>query len=110
MNYRFQLLLLNGLLALVLTGCNKTAQDKVSLPETPAFNTNVTDIDVSNHVKTALLSSERLKNQNITVLTLKGDVKLIGVLDTQAQIDEALRIARDAEGAHTIHDELTVRK
>jgi hyperosmotically inducible protein len=43
-------------------------------------------------------------------VTLKGDVRLIGVLDNQLQIDEALRIARASEGAHTIHDELTIRK
>lgn len=54
--------------------------------------------------------TESLKGTDITVVTLKGDVRLTGVLDSQAQIDEALRIARAAEGAHTIHDELTVKK
>ncbi len=71
---------------------------------------NVSDIDITEHVKTALLQAESLKGQDITVVTLKGDVRLTGVLDTQAQIDEALRITRAAEGAHTIHDELTLRK
>ena len=110
MNPRLELLLLIGVLALGLAGCNKAPGDTVSSPEPPAFNTNVTDIDVSNHVKTALLSSELLKNQTITVLTLNGDVKLVGILDNQTQINEAIRIAREAEGAHTIHDELTIRK
>jgi osmotically-inducible protein OsmY len=110
MKMRFELFLLSGVVAIGLAGCNKASEGIVSLPVPPALNANVPDIEVTNHVKTALLSSEQLKNQDITVLTLKGDVKLIGVLDNQNQINEAIRIARDAEGAHTIHDELTIRK
>jgi osmotically-inducible protein OsmY len=61
-------------------------------------------------VKTALHQAELLKGADITVVTLKGDVRLTGVLDSQAQIDDAIRIARAAEGANTIHDELTLKK
>jgi hyperosmotically inducible periplasmic protein len=71
---------------------------------------NVSDIDITEHVKTTLLQTESLKGQQIAVVTVNGDVRLTGTLATQAQIDEALRIARAAEGAHTIHDELTLRK
>jgi hyperosmotically inducible periplasmic protein len=84
-----------------LAACSKA-------PDPPAAN--VSDIDITEHVTTALLQAESLKGQDITVVTLKGDVRLTGVLDTQAQIDEALRITRAAEGAHTVHDELTLRK
>jgi osmotically-inducible protein OsmY len=31
------------------------------------------------------------------------------MVDTQSQIDAAVRIARAAEGAHSIHDELTLK-
>lgn len=110
MKKRFELLLMCGLVAVCLAGCNKSSQNIVSLPDPPAINVNVPDIEVTNHVKTALLSSEPLKNKDITVLTLNGDVKLIGVLDNQTQINEAIRIARASEGAHTIHDELTIKK
>jgi hyperosmotically inducible protein len=51
-----------------------------------------------------------LKGFDIQVVTLKGDVRLIGVVANQAQVDEAIKIARAAEGGHTIHDELTVKK
>ena len=43
------------------------------------------------------------------VVTTKGDVRLTGVVQSQVQIDTALRIARAAEGGHTIHDELTIK-
>lgn len=95
-----------ALVAFGMAGCSKAPQ--ASAPATQGAN--VSDIDVTEHVKTALLRTESLKGADITVVTLKGDIRLSGVLDSQAQIDEAIRVARAAEGAHTIHDELTLRK
>ena len=60
--------------------------------------------------KAALQQNDTLKGFNITVVTLKGDVRLIGVVNNQAQIDEALKIARAADGTHAIHDELTIKR
>lgn len=84
----------------LLAGCNKA-------PDTAA---NVADVDVTTNVKTALLQNADLKGFEISVMTVKGDVRLTGVVDTQNQIDAAVRIARGADGAHTIHDELTLKK
>jgi len=47
---------------------------------------------------------------DIGVVTLQGDVRLTGIVTEQSQIDEALRIARAAVGAHSVHDELTLKK
>ncbi len=58
----------------------------------------------------SLLQNESLKGFNISVVTLKGDVRLIGILDSQSQIDEAIKIARAADGAHSIHNELAIKK
>lgn len=90
--------------------CSKSPEVAATLPATSAPAGNVSDIDVTNHVRTALLQNESLKAFDINVVTLKGDVRLIGTLDSQSQIDEAIRIARAAEGAHSIHDELAIRK
>jgi hyperosmotically inducible periplasmic protein len=90
-----------------VSGCNK---QPAATQAPPAVTSNVSDIDVTEHVKTALLQNETLKGFDIKVVTLKGDVRLIGVLESQVQIDEALKIARASEGAHTIHDELTIKK
>ncbi len=103
---------------LLMGGCSKPAEVAPSAP--PAAGTvaeaastatsNVSDADVSEHVSTVLNQNDALKTFDIKVVTLKGDVRLIGVLDTQAQIDTALKIAREAEGSHTIHNELTIKK
>jgi hyperosmotically inducible protein len=71
---------------------------------------NVSDGDITQHVMTALNQSESLRGVDIQVATMNGDVRLTGVVDNQGQIDEALRIARVAEGSHSVHDELTLKK
>jgi hyperosmotically inducible protein len=95
---------------ILLGGCNKPAEPTATTPAVSATSGNVADPDVTTNVRTALLQNATLKGFDINVVTLKGDVRLIGVLDTQAQIDEAIKVARAAEGAHSIHDELVLKK
>jgi osmotically-inducible protein OsmY len=95
---------------MLAAGCDKSPEVTAAAPVASAALGNVSDVDVSEHVKTALNQNELLKGFDINVITLKGDVRLIGMLDNQAQIDEALRIARASDGAHSIHDELTIKK
>jgi hyperosmotically inducible protein len=54
-------------------GCNKVPE--VTATQAPG---NVADIDVTTNVKRALLQDESLKRFDITVIALKGDVRLIG--------------------------------
>lgn len=113
MNQHPRLQLLVAAAALVVTalgGCSNLPEVSVASPSASSPAANVSDIDVTEHVKTALLQEASLKGLDITVVTTKGDVRLTGVLDTQGQIDDAIRIARAADGAHAIHDELTIRQ
>ena len=96
--------------ALSLVACDKPPEAPAPGAAASAAAVNVPDIDVTEHVKTALRQSEVLKGFDINVVTLKGDVRLIGVLDSQVQIDEAIKIARASDGTHAIHDELTIKK
>ena len=100
-------LLATGVLAgvIVLSGCNKPADINV-----PSVANQVIDADVTTNVKTALLRESTLNGLNISVTTLKGDVRLMGIVDNQTQVDTALKVARAADGAHTIHDELSIKK
>jgi osmotically-inducible protein OsmY len=96
--------------AMLVGGCGKPPEAAAPTPATTASVGNVSDVDVTEHVKTALLQSESLKGFDINVVTLKGDVRLKGVLNSQAQVDEAIKIARASDGAHAVHDELTIKK
>lgn len=90
---------------LSLAACGKPAP----AVQTPPPVAEVSDMDVTTRVKTALLSDEATKSFEVVVLTTKGDVRLSGVMDTQAQKDQALAVARAIEGVHTVHDEITVK-
>jgi osmotically-inducible protein OsmY len=93
-----------------------TASCSPSEPKSPSATSssspisNVSDRDVNEHVKTSLDQNDSLKRFDIQVITLKGDVRLVGMVETQENIDEAVRIARAAEGTHSIHNELTLQK
>jgi hyperosmotically inducible periplasmic protein len=93
-----------------VVGGNKTPQAPVAAEQPVPAADKVSDVNVTEHVKTALHQSDLLKTFDIAVVTLKGDVRLIGVLDSQAQIDEAIKIARATDGTHAIHAELTLKK
>ena len=95
---------------LLASGCGKPPEASTPSPTAATTTGNVSDIDVTEHVKTALRQSDILKGFDITVVTTNGDVRLNGVLDSQAQVDEAIKIARASDGTHAIHDELTVKK
>ncbi len=97
------------LVATVVGGCSKPPEVSIASPSASAPEGHVSDSAVTEHVNTALRQTESLKGVDISVVTLNGDVRLTGTLDNQAQIDDAITIARAADGAHTIHDELTIR-
>ena len=112
MNKQIEIVLSAAVVAvtLVTVGCSKAPESTATLPANSAIDANVSDIEVTEHVKTALHQNEALKGTDITVVTLKGDVRLTGAVDNQAQKDEALKVARAADGIHAIHDELTIKK
>ncbi|WP_233007396.1 BON domain-containing protein [Rheinheimera faecalis] len=104
-----------------LTACDKstptfptstTAADDKSAVATVADSpvpVAISDANISNDVKTALLRDEDLKNFEITVVSTKGDVLLTGVLNSQSQINQAILITEGVIGVKTVHDELTIR-
>jgi hyperosmotically inducible protein len=93
--------------AMALLGYGKTPQ--APIPSASAEAVNVSDTDVTEHVKTALQQNDALKGFDIEVVTTKGDVRLAGVVNLPSQMYEAIRIARASEGAHTIHNEITLK-
>ena len=98
-SYQFAGLLL--VTSVLVAGCDPSPA--------PPLKTEVVDMDVTNHVKMALMNDPALKNLNIDILTTNGDVRLVGVVETQSQMDTALTLAKGAAGVHTVHNELTIK-
>ena len=117
---------LAGLLLISIAGCGKPA-DPLAMPPsgtvaTPPPSTAATpsagatvgaaidDTVLTTKVKTALMDEASMKSLAVSVETIKGDVRLSGFVDNQAQIDQALKVARGVEGVKSVKNELTVKK
>lgn len=61
-------------------------------------------------VKAALLADSSVKGTDINVETLNGVVQLSGFVDSQAQVDRALQLAKDVQGVTKVDNEMTVKK
>ena len=61
-----------------------------------------TDTWITTKVKADLLATEGVEGTKINVSTTNGVVTLAGVLDTQAQVDKAVEVARAIKGVTSI--------
>lgn len=110
--YIAKLIILSTALAgvTIISGCNKPQESASTTKPNSSVTAEISDADVTTNVKTVLLRDETAKNFDITVVTLKGDVRLTGVVDNQAQLDQIDALVRSVNGVHSIHDELTLKK
>lgn len=108
--------------ALLLTlGCSREAEQPTPTATTPPYSTTpaadagtraatvVEDSVVTSKIKTSFLTEDNLNGMDISVETVQGAVTLSGMVDSQAQIDNALRVARATEGAQTVQNLMTVK-
>ena len=113
-----------------ITACNKPAEPMASPPSSTAMpnapmpnapmpgaappsttaGAETSDAAVTAKVKAALLLAENVKSLDISVETVKGDVKLTGFANNQAQIDEAIKVARSVKGVQNVQPELSIKK
>jgi hyperosmotically inducible periplasmic protein len=95
---------------LLLVGCSKPSEAKAAVAAPLPATGAVSDVDVTHQVKAGLSQNESLRQFDIIVMTTQGDVRMYGMLDSQAQVKEAIKIARAAQGTQSIRNELTVRR
>ncbi len=65
---------------------------------------------VTAKVKTALMSDDVIKSSDIAVVTNRGEVQLSGFVDNQAQVDQALVVARGVEGVQGVVNQMSIKK
>jgi hyperosmotically inducible protein len=92
------LLCLVLLAPLVLVACGKSVSETID------------DASITTRVKTALLNDLELGVRRIDVDTSRGVVMLSGVVDTAAERDKAVEIARKVEGVRDVKSTLEVRQ
>lgn len=67
------------------------------------------DSGITAKVKAALVDDETIKSTDISVKTDKKVVTLSGFVESQAQAEKAVAIAKDVEGVTSVSDKLHVR-
>jgi predicted component of type VI protein secretion system len=84
--YRAWILGLVVLAQFSLVACNKADEAAASLNNQQSVSKEVVDSQVTVNVKQALAADKKTQSLPVTVVTLKGDVKLSGAVDQQSQI------------------------
>jgi osmotically-inducible protein OsmY len=77
-------------------------------PAPDAARASFSDAAITASVKTKLLADTSVGGLKIDVDTRDGVVTLTGKVKSQAERDQALRIARESDGVKTVDDKLTV--
>jgi osmotically-inducible protein OsmY len=67
------------------------------------------DSTITSKVKAGLLADNDLKGMDINVDTEKGVVMLSGFVESKAEADKAVRLAKDVEGVTKVKNSLKVK-
>lgn len=67
------------------------------------------DAVLTTKIKSTFVGDSRLKANDINVKTYKGIVQLSGFVDTQAEADRAVQLARTIKGVKAVNNSLIVK-
>lgn len=113
--------LLTTLAVVGFTGCEKTegVADSQQTPEYTNTDANKNSMDAAQKafdtqlvkkVKQAIMDEETLAGFDITVSAKNGVIQLTGDLDTRAEHDLVMKIAKDVNGVDRISDMLRIKQ
>lgn len=88
--------------SMALTAC---ASDK----KTEGTGEYFDDTVITTKVKSAVFGDPSLKSAEINVETFKGEVQLTGFVNSQADIDKAVKLARDVEGVKAVTNDMQLK-
>jgi osmotically-inducible protein OsmY len=69
----------------------------------------VDDVVITSKVKTAVMNAPGLKSSEINVETFKGRVQLSGFVNSKADIDEAMTVARGVDGVKSVSNDMRLK-
>ena len=100
---------LKGLGLLVLTIVLVSAWGCGSTTRTEGTGEYVDDSVITAKVKTAIFNDATLKVNEINVETFKGVVQLSGFVNSQADINKAVQIARGVAGVKSVKNDMRLK-
>jgi len=102
-------ILLAGVMAIFIAGCNKPQVAAGTPPPATTVGTEIDDSVVTARVKTALLAEPDVKSVDFNIETRKGVVQLSGFADNQAQVDRAAAVTRTVAGVRNIENNVSLK-
>ena len=69
----------------------------------------VVDTVITTKVKAAILGEDSLKSAEINVETFKGVVQLSGFVNSQADINKAVQVARSIKGVQSVKNSMRLK-
>lgn len=70
----------------------------------------IDDSVITTKIKSSLLSDSTVKSSDITVVTREGNVQLSGFVNSEAQIQRALEIAKSTDGVKAVENKMSIKK
>lgn len=94
------------ILAAVMIGCGTLVAGCAHHGHERTAGGIVDDSAITTQVKSELLAEKDVNSFDINVKTFKGDVQLSGFVDSQWQIDKAVKIAASVKGVRHVQNDL----
>jgi osmotically-inducible protein OsmY len=91
-----------ALLVAGLTGCASTATHE-------GTGEYVDDSVITTKVKAVFADDPQVKATQVKVETYKGTVQLSGFVDSRAEEERAVQLARDVKGVKSVKDDMVLR-
>ncbi len=95
-------LLLATIALTVMVGCASTAKKE-------GTGEYIEDSVITTKVKAAVLNEPTLKSSEINVETFKGVVQMSGFVNSKADIDKAVGLARQVKGVSSVKNDMHVK-
>jgi hyperosmotically inducible protein len=99
-----------GAAMLMVSGCEQQPTMTPAPYTSETVPAEPSDLALTADVKSALLEAPEINMYDISVASNKGDVRLTGLLGTQAQIDETVRLVKLVKGVKAVHNELAIKQ
>jgi osmotically-inducible protein OsmY len=101
-NFKRLSAILAALAIATTVGCASTAKSE-------STGEYVDDTALTAKVKTAILKEPGLKSAEINVESFKGVVQLSGFVSSQANVNEAMTVARNVDGVKSVKNDMRVK-
>ena len=95
--------------ALAMTACSKSDRQEAKSDASQATTKTAAKVDdaaITTKVKSALLADDQVKGTQINVDTSGGTVTLTGTVDSQAQVQRAVEVAKGVSGVQSVKNNL----